>query len=108
MVDQAANCGLDFDQELVGKEPHWAGDPLGPGHDSFSNFYKMLDFFHWNPGGKLRVWEPKREGTKQTIDDSVLKRFARETPKERWPRTFEKALSEIAAARGAPSPSRGE
>jgi uncharacterized protein (DUF2235 family) len=104
MVEKARECGLDFDQELVNNPPHWAGNPLGMGHDSFSNFYKLLDFFHWNPGGKLRVWEPKQVGTKQEIDDSVLDRFDRMDPKERWPGTFEKALADLATARRAPKP----
>lgn len=108
MAGRASTCGLDFDEDLVGKKPHWVGDPFGGGHDSFSNFYKLLDFFHWNPGGKLRVWEPARKGTEQTIDDSVLKRFVRSKPKERWPRTFENAMPDLARERGISEPSPAE
>ena len=90
MVKKAENSGLNFDKELVNEAPRWVGNPLGIGHDSFSNFYKLLDFFHWNPGGKMRVWEPARKGTNQEIDESVLDRFDQMEPKERWPKTLRK------------------
>ncbi|MGH8162988.1 MAG: DUF2235 domain-containing protein, partial [Rhodanobacteraceae bacterium] len=69
MIENAENCGLDFDQELIGRPPHWAGDALSVGHDSFSNFYRLLDLLRWKPGGKLRVWDPTRKGTEQAIDE---------------------------------------
>ena len=52
----------------------------------------------------MRVWEPARKGTNQEIDESVLDRFDQMEPKERWPKTFEKAVADLAQARGAPKP----
>src|SRR6185503_15054843 len=94
MVQRAGKlAGLEFDPAALNLRP----DAVAKGHDSFSTFYKILDWFRRKGGGSLRAYaQNPKMATCERIHESVFRR-AEALPNEDWPDSF---LAETKKHRG--------
>jgi hypothetical protein len=89
MIGEAKAAGLSIGLDaLPAHQPDGNAQP----HDSFSNVYRILDFFRGHPKGAARQWAPTAN-TCEDIHPTVMARYKAQLKGDVWPPSFEAELT---------------
>ena len=92
MIAKAKECGLEFDEKMVGKI---SANALAEAHDSFSVLYKVLDVLGHAAGGVWRKVGPLKAAPNwEDVHPTVVERFHTSggTNPKFWPESFRTTL----------------